>query len=297
MIRRVLLVLAVLALLPASAHAAVSSKKAIWGPTEIDGESQFPVYRDLGARLYQMKLQWDQVAIFAPGAPKDDEDPGYEWPDEVDTAIAEAKDNGMQVALTVTGTPGWANGDRAATVAPKRAADYANFVAAAARHYPAVHVWGVWEGAISPAARYPQMLDGAYKALKARSKRNRVIGDGAKRLKLPNGKTARMDLYGFDPSGRKAPTRKQLAKVEHRAGAHKLFLGPVSLPTSRGGAFRLTRAGQASWLKSAFKLVRADAKIATLSYRTLNDELGAPFTGLLDTNGNKKPAYNAYKRG
>src|SRR3954470_3751618 len=113
MIRRsLLLLLALLALaVPAArADAAVSKKKAIWGPTEIDGESQFPVYRDLGARLYQMKLQWDQVAIFAPGAPKDDEDPGYEWPDEVDTAIAEAKDNGMQVALTVTGTPGWANG-------------------------------------------------------------------------------------------------------------------------------------------------------------------------------------------
>ena len=31
--------------------------------------------------------------------------------------------------------------------------------------------------------------------------------------------------------------------------------------------------------------------------RKLQDELGAPFTGLLDSDGEKKPSYNAYKQG
>src|SRR4051794_5938407 len=106
MIRRLALVLvALLAFVPATAHAATSKKKAIWGPTEIDGESQFPVYKDLGAGTYQMLLEWDKVAVFAPETPKDPEEPVYDWPDQIDTAISEAKANGMVVALTVTGTP------------------------------------------------------------------------------------------------------------------------------------------------------------------------------------------------
>ena len=63
MVRRALpFLLLILALTPATADAAVSHKKAIWGPAEIDSASQFPVYKDLGVGVFQMKLEWDQVA-------------------------------------------------------------------------------------------------------------------------------------------------------------------------------------------------------------------------------------------
>ena len=44
-----------------------------------------------------------------------------------------------------------------------------------------------------------------------------------------------MDYFGTDPTARKAPTKSSLNKLKKQAGDHKLWLGPVSLPTSEGG--------------------------------------------------------------
>lgn len=288
MIRRALpfLLLCLALLLPSSAHAAKSQKKVIWGPVEVDGESQFPIYKDLGVGTYQMLLEWDQVGLLEPLDAKDPEDASYEWSEEIDSAISEAKRNGIKVALSITGRPDWA-----------KASDFKDFVTAAAKRYKAVHTWAIGDGAVKPAKDYPRMLDDAYAALKAAGKSNKVIGgNGNSRLKLGNGKEARMDYFGTDPTARKAPTKAGLAKLKKRAGDHKLWLGPVSLATSDGGAFRLTQAAQATWITNAFKLIKSDADVAALSYRKLRDELGAPFTGLLDSDGEKKPSYNAYKR-
>lgn len=288
MIRRALpfLLLCFALLLPASANAAKSQKKAIWGPIEIDGESQFPVYKDLGAGTYQMLLEWDKVGLLEPLDAKDPEDASYEWPDEIDTAISEAKANGIKVALSITGKPSWAS-----------ATDMKNFATAAAKRFKTVRTWAIGDGPVKRASDYPKLLDGAYAALKAANKSNKVIGaNGNTRLKLANGKEARMDYFGTDPTARKAPTKASLNKLKKQAGDHQLWLGPVSLPTSEGASFRLTRSAQSTWIKSAFKLIKADSDVAALSYRKLKDELGAPFTGLLDSDGEKKPAYNAYKQ-
>ncbi len=71
-----------------------------------------PSTEELGAGIYQTTLKWDEVASLEPLDAKDVDDPSYEWPDEIDTAIAEAKSAGLQVALTVTGTPSWSKADR-----------------------------------------------------------------------------------------------------------------------------------------------------------------------------------------
>src|SRR3954471_5084388 len=91
------------ALVATPAHAANSAKKAIWGPVEVDGESQFPIYKDLGAGVFQMTLHWDEAATVEPQDARDPDDTAYDWPAEIDTAIDEGKRNGIQVALTVTG--------------------------------------------------------------------------------------------------------------------------------------------------------------------------------------------------
>jgi hypothetical protein len=51
---------------PAAADAAPSRKKAIWDPVRVDGVSQFPIYRDLGAGIYQIKMNWRSVARSRP---------------------------------------------------------------------------------------------------------------------------------------------------------------------------------------------------------------------------------------
>ena len=63
MVRRALfaLVLALVAVPATSAHAAVTTKKAIWGPVEIDSQSQFPVYRELGAGIYQGRPDYSHL--------------------------------------------------------------------------------------------------------------------------------------------------------------------------------------------------------------------------------------------
>ncbi len=308
MLRRALLptILLVLVAIPTTtAHAAVTTKKAIWGPVEIDSQSQFPVYKELGAGIYQTTLNWADVANLEPLDAKDVEDPSYEWPDEIDTAIDEAKSAGIDVALTVTGAPDWANGGKAPTTGPTKAADFATFLSVAAKRYPSVHLWSIWDGPYKGGAgNYAQLLDGAYVKLKAASKLNKVIGGQSTtstaskwipKLKLPNGKAPRMDFYGHDPSGSKAPTAASLksleAKVAKLGKGLKLYLSPVKLT--------LSPTKQAAWIKAALKATKADKNVATFGYQGLIDDSNVPSTwkGLLDTDGTKKAAFTAFKNG
>jgi hypothetical protein len=292
MVRRALtLSLALVAETATSANAAVTTKKAIWGPVEIDAQSQFPVYKELGAGIYQTTLDWSEIASLEPLDAKDVDDPSYEWPDEIDTAVAEAKSAGLQVALTITGTPKWS----------KKTGDFATFAQVAAKRYKSVHLWSIWDGPYKGGGgKYAQMLDGAYVKLKAASKRNKVVGGQStnanvaswvKKLKLPNGKAPRMDFYGHDISGSKPPTKKSLAALEKRVGGHKLFLSPVHLT--------LSPTKQAAWIKAALKVTKADKNVYTFGYKGLIDDSNVPSTykGLLDVDGSKKAAFTAFKNG
>ena len=186
-----LLLVAVLlfALSVPAADARFSRKKAIWGPTQVNGVSQFPIYDDLGVGIYQMQLHWDRVAPSRPEDPRDPADPAYRWPAEVDYAIREGRRHGIQVALMLTRTPSWANGGRASVWAPKRPRDFAAFARAASRRYRRVHLWMIWGEPSShinfqplppyrPTAprRYARILDAAYGSLKRQDRRNLVIG-------------------------------------------------------------------------------------------------------------------------
>jgi hypothetical protein len=213
--------------------------KAIWGPSIRNGASLFPTYRDLGVKIYQDDLHWDSIATRRPRNPRNPNDPAYAWPDEVTSAVAQAKGYGMRVALQIIGSPGWANGGRAPRWMPRRVRDYANFAIAAARRYPSVHLWMIWGEPsrshnfkpLTPArpfalltARqkvaphlYARLLDAAYGALKSVSASNLVIGgmtDSAasistpqwvENMRLPNGRPPRLDLYGHNPFSVRAP--------------------------------------------------------------------------------------------
>jgi hypothetical protein len=286
MIRRALVLLLVAALGPvATADAKVTRKKAIWGPLEVESTSSFGTYRDLGAGIYMMRLKWDEVAFLEPLDARDPLDASYEWPDDVDTAVDEARKKGIAVGLSVTGMPEWSSA--------KRTRDLANFLAAAARRYPAVHLWSIWENPAKTfsARRYARILDASYAALKGRSRRNVVVGGNSRTsnatrwlrgLKLPNGKRPRMSLYGHDAGANltNAAVRK-LAK----ASKHRLFV-TLGLPKSSRQASRLT---------AALRLARRSKSVATLAYNGLYDDLTP--TGLLNADGSKRAAYKAFKKG
>jgi hypothetical protein len=296
-VRRTLILLTLLALLvPATAHAA--ARKAIAGPVELDGSSAFPIYRDLGAKLYQATLDWGKVAAFRPDRARDPQDPSYDWPQDLDEAVSDARDQHKRVALTITGTPRWAKA--------RKPSDYADFAVAAARRYPSVHLWIVWGDAthaFTP-GRYSKLLDTAYGALKSVSKRNLVAGGGStasgaatwiKRLTV--GKRApRLDLYAHDPSSTHRLTAAGLKSlhtaVERRFGATRLFLTGYTLPTI--GAHHVSPATQASYLKTALKLARAPFVYA-LGYDGLSDQDHMDGRGLLEADGTKRPAYAVFK--
>jgi hypothetical protein len=203
------------------------------------GTANFPMYDDLGVQIIEQDLLWEQVAPKRPGNPTDPNDPAYHWPAIVAQDISAARHYRIRIALQVVGAPPWANGGHAWPWAPLRAQDFANFVTAASRHYPSVHLWLIWsepnrtgqflpEVAAQPGTslnaaqqqaphRYAEILDAAYGALKRVSKANLVVGGmtyttGAistvqwiENLRLPNGKPPRLDFYGHNPFSWREP--------------------------------------------------------------------------------------------
>ncbi|HWG08659.1 MAG TPA: hypothetical protein VN672_06590 [Solirubrobacteraceae bacterium] len=222
-----------------SAAAASPALKAIWGPATHNGVSQFPIYRQLGDRIYEDVLRWNLIARKRPRHPRNPNDPAYAWPAEVDSSVPEAGHYGMRVALEIIGSPRWANGGKTPRWAPHRARDFADFAVAAAKRYRSVHMWMIWGEPsrshnfrpLTPARPYvplagnqliaphlySRMLDAAYGALKGVSSSNLVIGgmtDAAasistpqwiENMRLPNGRPPRLDMYGHNPFSIRAP--------------------------------------------------------------------------------------------
>jgi hypothetical protein len=243
--RTTLLAALVLLAVALPAEAAPSLKKSIWGPVRVDGVSQFPIYEDLGAGIYQMRLSWADVAHSRPANPRDPTDPVYTWPAEVDDAIAEGEKHGIRVMLTITGAPRWANGGRKWNWAPRRPGDFADFAEAASKRYPGVRYWLVWgepsrRANFRPIKRvglgqritraqrkaprlYARILDAAYGRLKAVNRQDLIVGGNTfttgevppmiwvKLLRLPSGRPPRMDLYGHNPFTLRRPVLSQPA--------------------------------------------------------------------------------------
>jgi hypothetical protein len=211
-------------LLSASA-AAARVPKLIWGPVVLpNGESAFPTYHRLGVDVFQVDLDWAQTAPTKPAQPEDPSDPAYQWPAQLDQAVAEARRYRIRICLLVQGTPAWANGGRASAWAPTDPNDYGSFLIAAAHRYPSVHLWMIWgepnrNGNFEPMPansktgpqRYALLLNAGYHALKSVASANTVIGgdtwsfgtvepaDFVKWMRLPNGKPPPLDYYGHNP--------------------------------------------------------------------------------------------------
>jgi hypothetical protein len=234
------LVATVLLVAPASAGA--DRHKAIWGPLEFNGVSQFPIYKRLGVGIYQMSMSWADVAPTQPANPRNPSDPAYAWPPDIDRAIVGARRRGIQVSLLISGAPGWSNGGRSSIWAPNDPADFADFAAAASRRFPGVRYWMIWGEPSKPnrfqplaraegrrlsarqrrgPRRYARILDSSYAALKKVDRRDLVIGGNTwtagevvplnfiRAMRLPNGRRPRMDLYGHNPFGARLPDLRE----------------------------------------------------------------------------------------
>jgi len=225
-----------LAALLIGAPTANAAEKAIWGPLELPGGgSAFETYKDLGVDTYQVGLSFATTVPQRPANPGDPNDPAYRWPPSLDEAAAAAAANGINLAILVTQSPGWANGGRSELHAPDAKA-FADFMAAASKRYPTVRRWMIWgepnradrflpnepNSPVGPRA-YARILDAAYGSLKAVSPRNIVIGGMTwtggdvkpapfmKFMRLPNGRPPRLDWFGHNPFPFRFPNLRELA--------------------------------------------------------------------------------------
>jgi hypothetical protein len=149
-------------------------------------------------------------------------------------------------------------------------------------------------------------------------------------MRLPNGRPPRMDLYGHNPFTRRSPALQKgplghgyadfsdldtlahwidryLGRTASRPIA--LYLSEFTLPTDHANYefnFWVTREVQARWLRAALRITRRWRRIYALGWIALYDEKpsdpsGAPGDevnrGLLEWDGDQKPAYRAFKRG
>jgi hypothetical protein len=202
-----------------------SMPKLIWGPVTLaDGQSAFPIYHQLGVKVFQIDLTWSEVAATRPADPTNPADPAYQWPPQIALAVSQARQYGMKICLLVQTTPAWANGGRADTRGPTDPDDYGRFLTAAAREYASVHLWMIWgepnrNGNLEPMPsnsnvgprRYALLLNSAYHALKGVSTANLVIGGDTwsfgdvepasfvRWMRLPDGKPPPLDYYGHNP--------------------------------------------------------------------------------------------------
>ena len=353
----VLVTTVIAAVLAAPASAAQWHKKAIFDAPlhhPETGKSMFPLYKSMGVGIYQMQLNWNEIARTRPAAPTNPSDPAYKWPEGVAFAIRQGRKHGIRVALQAQYTPQWANGGRSRVWRPSKATDFGQFVKAAARKYRRVSHWMIWGEPSRPAQfkpmprlsskgprAYAKVLDAAYGALKSVRRSNLVIGGNTfttgevppkkfiQALKLPNGRSPRMDMWGHNPFTKRKPDLRNeplpygyadfsdldtLARwldrhQRRRNGRLPIYISEFTAPTDHANYefdFWVTRETQADWLKAALRITRRWKRIYTLGWIHLYDQPpNGPdgkhgdevHGGLLDWKGRRKPSFYVYKRG
>ena len=135
------------------------------------GRDAFPLLRTLHIEVVRMTLTWGGphgVANTRPENAADPADPAYDWA-RYDGAIERATHAGMDVLLTIIGTPDWANGGQGPERPPSSSATLRKFAYAAARRYsgsfldaasgrilPRVRLWLAWNEPNNPVFLRPQ---------------------------------------------------------------------------------------------------------------------------------------------
>lgn len=220
-----------------------SAKKGIWGPFERDGKSLLPEYKRLGVGFIMQQVQFNQVAPTRPADPTNPNDPAYRWPAALDAGIAAAAKQKIKVVIRLTGAPKWANGSNNPARVPTDPGDFAAFAVAAARHWPGVKKWVIWEETTRPGSfqplvpetrgqpldeqqsagvkLYASLLDLTYEKLKENDPSDIVVGGNTfvsgeispknfiAALRLPDGTPPRMDEFAHNAfSGRRPDLKK-----------------------------------------------------------------------------------------
>jgi cellulase (glycosyl hydrolase family 5) len=155
-----------------------------------DRQAELDLVRASNATVVRTIVDWRQIAPTPPTSATDPFDPAYQFAD-LDEFVRNAQARGLEVVLTIWGTPPWANGNRRPQYLPTNVDDFRAFAQALAsrysgRHpgYPFVRFYGIWNESnlatflqpqfdaagriVSPAA-YARLAAAGYTGVKAGS--------------------------------------------------------------------------------------------------------------------------------
>ena len=106
--------------------------------------------RDANTTIVRTLVTWANIAPTRPSTPSDPFDPDYRF-DDLDELVRNTQRRGMEVLITIWGTPKWANGGKTPNYLPRKLSDITTFARAVAdrysgRHegYPFVRFYSVW---------------------------------------------------------------------------------------------------------------------------------------------------------
>ena len=118
-----------------------------WEP---DRTSMLDRAKAANATMFRAVVTWADVAKTKPANPANPFDPAYKL-DDVDQLVRDAQSRGMEVLLTIWGTPKWANGGKGPAYLPKKLSDLTTFSRVIAQRYsgryagfPNVRFFSVW---------------------------------------------------------------------------------------------------------------------------------------------------------
>ena len=181
----------------------------------------------LGADLVRVTLEWRTIEATR-GT--------YDW-ERADALLQALRQAGITPLVSIWGTPGWANGGRAANVPPGSAGSFATFARAAAERYPWVRHWIVWNepnqrrwlSPPSPIVYVTRLLNPAATAIKAVIPRASIAGGATAPRGGPGGTSPVDFIRGMGRAG---------ARLDAYAH-HPHPLSPAETPTA-GGCARCT---------------------------------------------------------
>ena len=163
-----------------------------YGPDRL---AELDAVRGANATVVRTLVEWRSIAPTRPRSATNAFDPTYRFAD-LDEFVRNAQQRGMEVLMTVWGTPTWANGGKGPAFLPTRMADFQNFTRALATRYsgrrpgyPFVRFYGIWnesnlgnflapqfnaKGKIVSPAAYAKLAAAGYAGIKAGSPRAQV---------------------------------------------------------------------------------------------------------------------------
>ena len=152
------------------------------------------ILQRLGVDIVRLTLRWDAVAAAAPADARNPADPAYNW-DLYEPMLERLHAAHIAVLISLWGTPPWANEGEKPNYLPTDGSAFASFAYAAAKKYPWITRWTVWNEPNvrlflipnDPRLYTTRLLNPAYRALKSANPQNLVAGGVTSPRKTPSG--------------------------------------------------------------------------------------------------------------